>query len=229
MWRDQFLYEAIVISNQWPSRMSGFIRRSLTVWRHSHLRGKKKYASSKISHIICQPTWRHMLNQSEREKHTLRLYFLFFWASASKMHCWSMFLIRYSAEQLFFVGGGDVVSANCKFAHAVTHNQALTSRDRRNKREVANCIALEPQTAHFSSACKAALHWLVVVPGSHSHFPIALTHFSHNCENVQQSSVHVPNAGLAFVKHIKWNEIWKKNEVLYQTTQCFDHCISLKL
>lgn len=193
MWRDQFLYEAIVISNQWPSRMSGFIRRSLTVWRHSHLRGKKKvHFIINISHNLSANLETYAESEREREKHTLRLYFLFFWASASKMHCWSMFLIRYSAEQLLFGGGGrerDVVSANCKFAHAVTHNQALTSRDRRNKREVANRIALEPQTAPFSSASRTALHWLVVVPGSHSHFPIALTHFSHDCENVQQSQV----------------------------------------
>lgn len=146
------------------------------------------------------------------------------------MHCWSMFSIRYSAEQLFLGGGGgrDVVSANCKFAHAVTHNRALTSRDRRNKREVANRIALEPQTAHFSSASRTALHWLVVVPGSHSHFPIALTHFSHDCENVQQSQVCMFLMLASHSSSTKWNEIFKKNEVLYQTTQCFDHCISLK-
>lgn len=192
MWRDQFLYEAIVISNQWPSRMSGFIRRSLTVWRHSHLRGGKKkvHFIINISHNLSANLETYAESEREREKHTLRLYFYFFELLPQRCTAGLCFRFVILLSNFFFGGGErDVVSANCKFAHAVTHNQALTSRYRRNKREVANRIALEPQTAHFSSASRTALHWLVVVPGSHSHFPIALTHFSHDCENVQQSQV----------------------------------------
>lgn len=131
-----------------------------------------------------------MLNQSEREKSTHSdCIFYFFELLPQRCTAGLCFWFVILLSNFCWGGGRDVVSANCKFAHAVTHNQALTSRDRRNKREVANRIALEPQTAHFSSASRTALHWLVVVPGSHSHFPIALTHFSHDCENVQQSQV----------------------------------------
>lgn len=78
MWRDPFLYEAIVISNQWPSRMSGFIRRSLTVWRHSHLRGKKVRFIINISHNLSANLETYAESEREREKHTLRLYFFYF-------------------------------------------------------------------------------------------------------------------------------------------------------